>query len=163
MRPVLLIKLIALHQRVESGLARWAAPWVDLGVRLYLAGVFFRAGLTKIQDWDTTLFLFQEEYHVPLLPPAWAAVAATAGELILPLLLAFGLAGRLGAVGLSVLNLMAVFAYWHVLGQPGQAAALTQHVLWGLLLSMLVVHGNGRLTLDRLVGRLACLNAPHTV
>ena len=64
-----------------------------LAARLYVAQVFFSAGLTKLRDWDTTLALFADEYHVPLLPPAVAAVAGTAGELVLPLLLALGLGG----------------------------------------------------------------------
>ncbi|MGH1552230.1 hypothetical protein ACRAWF_08995 [Streptomyces sp. L7] len=43
--------------------------------RAYLFYVFFRSGLTKLHDWDTTVLLFTEEYKVPLLPPALAARA----------------------------------------------------------------------------------------
>ena len=46
--------------------------------RLYVAQVFFLSGLTKVRDWDTTLALFMDEYKVPLLPPALAAVNAVA-------------------------------------------------------------------------------------
>ena len=63
-------------------------PLLLLALRLFIASVFFKAGLTKIEDWDTTLFLFTEEYSVPLLPPALAAFLGTAGELLLPPLLA---------------------------------------------------------------------------
>ena len=66
-------------------------PLLLLALRLYLASVFFRSGLTKIADWDTTLYLFTEEYAVPVLPPALAALMGTAGELLLPPLLALGL------------------------------------------------------------------------
>ena len=52
--------------------------------RLYVAWVFFKAGLTKIDDWGTTLFLFEEEYSVPLLSPEFAAFLATFGELVFP-------------------------------------------------------------------------------
>lgn len=131
----------------------WFQPLADLAARLYLAQVFFASGLTKIQDWDTTLLLFTEEYHVPLLPPPLAAAAGAFGELFFPVLLALGLAGRLGALGLSLVNLMAVVSYWHVLGTPEQAAGLTQHLLWGLMLALLVGHGPGRLSLDALIGR----------
>ena len=41
-------------------------PLADLGARLYIAKVFFMSGLNKIQDWQTTLYLFTEEYKVPL-------------------------------------------------------------------------------------------------
>jgi putative oxidoreductase len=60
-----------------------------LFARLYVAEVFFRSGLTKIKDWDSTLYLFSEEYHVPILPPEVAAYMGTGGELILPVLLVF--------------------------------------------------------------------------
>ena len=52
---------------------------LDLAIRLHVANVFFKSGLTKIDDWDKTVFLFQEEYHVPLLPPEAAAFLGTFG------------------------------------------------------------------------------------
>ena len=130
---------------------RWFAPVADLAARLYIAQVFFSAGLTKLNDWDTTLFLFTEEYRVPLLPPNLAALGGTFGELFFPVLLALGLAGRLGALGLFGVNLMAVVSYWHVLGTPEQAAGLTHHLVWGLLLAGLMAHGPGKLSLDAMV------------
>jgi len=48
-----------------------------LAARLFVGAAFFRSGLTKIVDWDTTLALFADEYHVPLLPTDVAAVAGT--------------------------------------------------------------------------------------
>ncbi|MCB1998902.1 MAG: hypothetical protein KDG57_24000, partial [Rhodoferax sp.] len=44
-------------------------PLAQLAARLYLAQVFFLAGLTKLGDWETTLLLFENEYQVPLLSP----------------------------------------------------------------------------------------------
>ncbi|PHV12194.1 DoxX family protein [Chitinimonas sp. BJB300] len=149
----LLTRSLAIGQKASSLLDCYFAPLADLIVRLYIANVFFSAGLTKIQDWDTTILLFTEEYHAPLLPPVVAAVAGTAGELAFPILLALGLAGRLSALGLFGVNVMAVVSYWHVLGMPDQAAGLTQHILWGLLLAMLVAHGPGKLSLDALIQR----------
>ena len=81
---------------------------LDLGIRLYIAKVFFLSGLTKIRDWETTVTLFQEEYHVPLLPPELAAFMGTAGELVLPVFLVIGLATRIAAFGLTFVNIMAV-------------------------------------------------------
>lgn len=51
-----------------------------LGIRLYSAWVFFRSGLTKIDDWGVTLALFSDEYQVPLLPPVVAAVMGLPGS-----------------------------------------------------------------------------------
>jgi putative oxidoreductase len=90
--------------------------------------------------------LFQDEYQVPLLPPLLAAYAGTAGELVLPVLLALGLAGRLGALGLSVMNVVAVMS----LAEIGEVA-LQQHQFWGSLLLGLALWGPGRWSADALL------------
>ena len=54
----------------------------DLGIRLWIAWVFWKSGQTKIANWDSTLFLFEDFYNVPLLPPEVAAYLGTAVELI---------------------------------------------------------------------------------
>ena len=46
--------------------------------------------MTKLADWDVTLALFTDEYQVPVLPPALAALLATASEILLPMLLSLG-------------------------------------------------------------------------
>ncbi|MFL2547477.1 MAG: DoxX family protein [Candidatus Rariloculaceae bacterium] len=48
-----------------------------LGMRLFVGWQFFKAGLLKIQNWDSTVFLFQYEYQVPLLSPTLAAITGT--------------------------------------------------------------------------------------
>lgn len=121
-------------------------PLALLAARLYVARVFFLSGLTKIQDWEITLALFADEYHVPLVSPELAAYAGTAGELVLPVLLALGLAGRFGAMGLFVLNIVAVLSLQEIAD-----AALQQHVFWGSLLAGLVLWGPGKWSLDRFV------------
>lgn len=120
-------------------------PLALLAARLYVAQVFFRSGLTKIRDWDTTLALFADEYHVPLLPTEVAAFAGTAGELVLPVLLVLGLAGRFAALGLSVVNIVAVISLQEI-----APAALQQHQFWGSLLLALLLWGPGRWSLDAL-------------
>ena len=108
------------------------------------ASVFFASGLTKLRDWDTTLALFTDEYHVPLLSPTVAAWLGTGGELVLPVLLVLGLFGRFAALGLSVVNVVAVLSLMDV-----PDAALTGHVFWGSLLLALLLWGPGRWSLDR--------------
>lgn len=120
-----------------------AQPVAQLAARLFVAQAFFMSGLTKLRDWDTTLALFNDEYHVPLLSPTVAAWAGTAGELGLPVLLALGLSGRFAAAGLSVVNVMAVLSLAEI-----APAALGQHHLWGSLLLGLVLWGPGKLSLD---------------
>ncbi|MDA1117718.1 MAG: DoxX family protein [Proteobacteria bacterium] len=128
-----------------------AGHGLDLAIRLYITDVFFRSGLLKIGNWDGTLYLFSNEYRVPLLSPELAAWAGTFGELFFPPLLALGLAARFAALSLSAVNIMAVVAFWHVLG--GNEAALMSHFYWGLLLLVTVCHGPGMLSLDYWIRR----------
>jgi len=140
-----LARLASFSQRVIAALES-LQPLALLAARLYIAHVFFLSGLTKIRDWDITLALFTDEYQVPLLPPGVAAALGTGGELVLPVLLALGLAGRFAAAGLFVVNAVAVISLREI-----AAAALQQHVLWGSLLVALVLWGSGRWSIDRLV------------
>jgi putative oxidoreductase len=118
-------------------------PAALLAARLYVARVFFLSGLTKLRDWETTVALFTDEYHVPLLSPEVAAAMGTAGELALPVLLVLGLGGRFAAAGLSVVNVVAVISLAE-LSEP----ALQQHVFWGSLLLGLLLWGAGRWSVD---------------
>jgi putative oxidoreductase len=119
------------------------SPVADLALRLWVANVFWKSGLTKIQSWETTVQLFTYEYQVPLLPPEVAAVMGTATELFFPVLLALGLGGRFAAFVLFVFNIIAVISY------PGlNDAGLAQHQVWGVMLLACLLHGPGRLSLD---------------
>ncbi len=142
--------IVAWAVRLRGWLQSAAHP-VDLGIRLYVAEVFFRSGLLKIGNWSGTLYLFQNEYHVPLLPPEAAAWLGTFGELFFPPLLALGLAARFAALSLSVFNVMAVVSFWHVLS--GNEAALMSHVFWGTLLLVTLCHGPGALSADHWIRR----------
>ncbi len=130
-------------------------PWLLAGTRLYVSWQFLKSGALKLESWETTLGLFQDEYRVPLLPPELAAYAGTAGELVFPALLALGLFARGAAVGLSAVNVLAVVSYAHVLLSEGYEAALGQHLLWGYMLAVVAVAGPGALALDRWRGAQA--------
>ena len=86
-------------------------PAVHLGIRLYLANVFWQSGVNKFQSWDSTLFLFEYEYHVPLLSPNVAAYLGTGAELFFPVLLAVGIGGRFAAISLFIFNIIAILRY----------------------------------------------------
>lgn len=138
--------LIQTGFKLTSGVYRgldWLAPLGDLLLRLYVANVFWKAGQLKIQSWDSTLYLFREEYSVPLLAPELAAYIGTGVELFFPVLLAFGLAGRFAAMVLFVFNIIAVVSYPTL-----NAQGIADHQLWGLLLGLLVLRGPGKLSLD---------------
>jgi putative oxidoreductase len=122
---------------------------VGLLFRLWVAKVFFTAGLIKVGNWDSTLFLFQNEYEVPLLPPDVAAYLGTANELVLPVFLAAGLATRPVALMLFVFNIVAVVSY-PALWETG----FQDHIYWGLMLLVPLFYGPGRLSIDHLIGKL---------
>ena len=121
----------------------YLAPVFDVGLRLYFANVFFKSGLTKVQNWDSTLYLFIDVYHVPLLPPELAASMAAGAELGLSALLAIGLLGRFSAAGLSILNVVAVISYADL-----SDAGINQHISWGILLGVLLIISHGRWSVD---------------
>jgi putative oxidoreductase len=123
----------------------YLAPALDLALRLFVANVFFKSGLTKIRSWDSTLYLFSDVYEVPLLPSDIAAYLATAGELGLSVLLVLGLFGRFAAAGLFILNAVAAYSYYSGLSEAG----LNQHLYWGLLLAVLLTISRGSWSADR--------------
>jgi len=147
----------------QSGAAAWRAhlwrlgetclagieqlrPLAQIAARQYVAGVFFQSGLTKLHDWGTTLALFHNEYHVPLLNATAAAYLGTGGELGLSVLLAAGLFGRVAATGLSILNVVAALSLTDI-----APAALQGHLFWGSLLAGLLLWGPGAWSVDRVM------------
>ncbi len=125
-------------------------PFGDLIVRLWVASIFFKSGLLKIQSWETTVNLFTYVYQVPILSPDVAAVLGTAAEIILPILLVLGLGGRFCILIFFFYNIIAVISY-PFLWTAGGSMGLQQHINWGLLLMMLMLHGSGKLSLDHWV------------
>ena len=119
-----------------------------LGFRLYVARAFLLSGLTKIHDWSVTLALFTDEYHVPLLPPAVAALLGTATELSMPVLLVLGLASRFASGVLFIFNIVAVISYAAL-----PDIAVKDHILWGTMLLVLTVCGPGKIALDHWLER----------
>lgn len=122
-------------------------PLALLAARLYVSSVFFRSGMVKIADWGSTLALFRDEYTVPVLPPTFAAYLGTFGELFFPVLVTLGLAGRFGAAGLFLVNVMAVVSYPQLFGFDCPAG-IDFHYFWGCTLAALVVFGPGSISID---------------
>ena len=127
------------------------SPLFDLSVRIYMANVFFKSGWLKFEnflngDWGSTVEAFTDYYPVPFLNPNFAAISGTAGELILPVLLVFGLLSRLGAAGLLVMTAVIQF------GVPADYGIQNNdHYFWMFLLGMILLKGPGKLSLDHLI------------
>lgn len=120
---------------------------VALMLRVFPALVFCQSGQTKVEGFaikDSTWFLFEHEYALPLIPPEWAAVMATVAEHLLPVLLILGLFTRLSAVGLlGMTAVIQLFVY---------PDAWMTHGLWAAALLAVVARGPGRWSLDHLAG-----------
>jgi len=119
------------------------SPLADLLLRCWVAYAFWVSGLLKLQSWDSTLYLFENEYAVPLLPTELAAQLGTTVEIVGPVLLASGLFGRGAAILMFLFNLVAVMSYPD-LGKAG----IEQHVVWGLMLLVSCLHGPGPWSVD---------------
>ena len=125
-------------------------PLLNFSFRFYVAYVFFKSGLTKVDDkfqvTQTTKDLFEYEFNVPVLPSDVAAYLATYAELILPVLLVLGLLTRKAAIALFILNAVAMIS----LAQTDFASPVGhwQHIVWGTMLAMIVAYGPSRVSID---------------
>lgn len=109
--------------------------------------VFFRSGKLKLEDWSSTLALFQNEYHVPILPPELAAYMATTMELGLSSLVLAGLFTRVAALGLlGMVVVIQLFIY---------PSAWPDHIQWLAFMAPLLARGPGAISLDALLGKAA--------
>lgn len=143
----------SLHQAIlqTQNRLRLLLPLADLLMRLYIGKLFFWSGLTKLRDWEMTVSLFTDEYHVPLLSPEVAAYAATGAELVLPVFLVLGLFKQLAALGLLAVNIIAVVAYYSMLQDI--PAALQDHIEWGLMLMLIACTPANLFQVDHYWGR----------
>jgi putative oxidoreductase len=113
--------------------------------RLAIAGVFLRAGLTKLTSWESTVALFADEYKVPVLAPHLAAAMAAGFEVGCSVLLLLGLGTRLAALPLiGMIMTIQLFVY---------PQAWSEHLVWGSILLGLVTRGGGAISLDHLIAR----------
>jgi putative oxidoreductase len=139
----------SLRRLVEEGLAilgRFPLGLLQLIFRLSIASVFFKSGHSKILSWDTTLLLFANEYHVPVLSPDAAATLSASFELGCSVLIAIGLLTRLATLPLlAMVFVIQTFVYpenW------------VEHLTWAAMLVFILTRGPGPVSLDRLLERL---------
>ncbi|MGF1876834.1 DoxX family protein [Photobacterium frigidiphilum] len=141
-----MLNFIRSIDNVGQKIAEPLTPFLLLFTRLWVAWVFFKSGMVKFSSWDSTLYLFEYEYQVPVIPWQLAAYSGTAAELILPIFLALGLFTRPMALILFVFNIIAVASY-PLLWEKG----FYDHQLWGMMILVNVFWGAGLFSLDRLI------------
>lgn len=113
------------------------------GLRLWLGLIFWKSGLTKLEDWETTVYLFAEEYKVPVLSPEFAAFMSTAVELAAPVMLFFGFGSRVAATLLLLMTGVIEFTYTHH----------SDHIIWALVALLIMLQGPGKLSIDHWIRR----------
>lgn len=142
---------------------------IALLARFSIAAIFWQSGQTKVEGlvidlfsgrvelgWprlsDSALYLFREEYRLPLLDPEVAALVAASAEHLFPVLLLLGLGTRLAASGLLVMT-----ATIQLLVYPD---AYATHGVWAVALLFLLAKGAGLFSLDHGLARLCGSVAP---
>jgi putative oxidoreductase len=136
---VLIEKTIALLESIPYAL-------IALIARVAPAAVFWQSGQTKLEGWhvsDNAIYLFREEYRLPLIDPVIAAHLAAFAEHFFPILLVLGLATRFAALALLGMTLVIeIFVY------PG---AWPTHGTWAACFLLLMAQGAGTWSLDHLI------------
>lgn len=150
-------RLTALIHSVNGLMGQLPNTLLAFIARFSIAAVFWKSGQTKIEGLaidivsgtftlgvprlsDNAVFLFKEEYKLPILSPELGATLAALGEHILPVFILLGLATRLSALGLLVMTLVIqLFVY---------PDAYATHGTWAAVLLYLMAHGPGKLSID---------------
>lgn len=135
-------------------LAGLVEPLGLLGLRLGIGLVFWKSASTRFDGFglsDQAIFLFQEVYKVPLLPPEIAAYLGTFTEAGGAWLLFLGLGTRLGA--LALLGVTAMIQFVVPITGDGVSFNPVELFLWGGALATLLARGAGPLSLDMIAGK----------
>jgi len=146
-----------INNKTEAIFRKIPESVILLVARFAIAAVFWRSGQTKIEGFsldliamkvelglprlaESTGFLFEYEYDLPLIPPMVAAILATLAEHILPILILSGLFTRLAGFGIAMMTLVIqLFVY---------PDAYPTHATWLAIALLLMYRGAGIFSLD---------------
>jgi putative oxidoreductase len=153
------MKYSDIAHKIES-IAKLPDSVILLLARLSLAAIFWLSAQTKVEGFainvingdillgwpsikETTFYLFEYEYALPIIPPVLATYLATIAEHVLPIMLVFGFASRLAALGLFIMTMtIQIFVY---------PDAYATHLTWMTLALLIVNKGPGALSFDHLL------------
>lgn len=132
-------KIIRLFESIPYAL-------IAVVARVGPAAVFWQSGQTKLEGWhvsDNAIYLFREEYRLPLIDPVTAAHLAAFAEHFFPILLVVGLATRFAALALLGMTLVIeIFVY---------PDAWPTHGTWAACFLLLMAQGGGAWSVDHLL------------
>jgi putative oxidoreductase len=128
---------------------------IALSARIFPAAVFWMSGETKVDGWHlkpSTITLFRQDYHLPLVDPVIAAHAAAVAEHLFPVLLVLGLASRFAAFSLLFMTaVIEIFVY---------PDAWPTHGVWATCFLIVILRGPGVVSLDHIIARAFGLARP---
>lgn len=123
---------------------RFLQPVFNFGIRFYVAFIFFKSGLNKVDDkfqvTQSTKDVFATDFNVPFIPSDIAVYLVTYAELILPILLVLGLFTRLSALLLFIT--IASVAY------PFTQTNIATAILWAVLFATVFIYGPSKASID---------------
>lgn len=153
---------------IRGYLTRIPHSLIAMLARFSMAAVFWKSGQTKVTGFaidlvdgvfqpgwphlnPSAVFLFRDEYHLPVLPPELAAMLAATAEHVLPVLLLLGLGTRFAALGLlGMTAVIQIFVY---------PDAYPVHGTWATALLYLAANGAGWFSLDHWISKRARFQA----
>jgi len=136
--------LIALLGRFSIAAIFWKSGETKVqGLALDIVSGEFQFGLPRLAD--SAVFLFKEEYRLPLISPESAAIMAAFAEHFFPLMILIGLATRFSALALLIMTLTI-----QLLVYPD---AYPTHGVWATVLLLLLAKGPGAVALDHFIAR----------
>lgn len=151
----LISRLIELFEKIPHSLIAFIA-------RFSIAAVFWKSGQTKVEGFaidlvsgtfelgmphlnSSAVYLFSNEYKLPLLSPEIAAHMAAFAEHFFPILILVGFATRFSALALLGMTLtIQLFVY---------PDAYPTHGTWAAILLYLMARGPGVVSIDHLIAR----------
>ena len=135
-----------LVQRLFGLLGAIPHSLIALVARLSIAAVFWQSGQTKVDGFmlsDTAVYLFENEYKLPLVDPTLAAYGAAISEHLFPILLVLGLGSRFAALALfGMTAVIEIFVY---------PDAWPTHGTWAACLLVVIARGPGVVSLDHVI------------
>lgn len=140
----MLIKSAALILRPFIWLLNTLIPIGDLIARIWVAQIFLLDAWFKLQNWPSTIRLFNNHY---IISSEFSAGLALAAEIILPILLIIGFGGRIMILLFFLFNLISMYTY-NFIWTPDGLSNYNQQMAWAMVLMLLMLHGPGLFSVD---------------
>lgn len=132
------LAIFEIYKKIVSFIKNRLSCFLLLSIRIWIGLIFLKAGLTKTDNFDTTIMLFTYEYMIPFFSPILLAILATFFEIICGFCLIFGFLTRLSSLPFIAMTIVI----------QSMVFQNQEHFYWLFLLTTLMIYGGGRLSID---------------